>query len=175
MLDPNVSEGIRLFNEGNYFEAHEALECAWREETDPIRELYRGILQVAVCYLHITRGNYDGAIKMYGRSMKWLAPWPDITLGINVAQLRLDLANVVEEIQKLGQAEMGSFNQSLFRPIGYEQNNSTSRKPRAEKSLKIMCDRCGSLMVGGDCKIICPNCGNRFDCSDLNIHFDEWE
>jgi uncharacterized protein len=173
VLGPNVSEGIRLFNEGNYFEAHEALECAWREETGPIRELYRGILQAAVCYLHITRRNYDGAIKMYGRSMKWLAPWPDVTLGINVAQLRLDLANVVDEIQKLGQAEMASFNQSLFKPIEYEQNNSTSRKPRTEKSRKITCDRCGSSMVEGDCKIICPNCGNRFDCSDLNVHFEE--
>jgi len=136
ILDPNVSEGIRLFNEGNYFEAHEALECAWREETGPIRELYRGILQAAVCYLHIIRRNYDGAIKMVGRSLKWLAPWPDVTLGINVAQLRLDLADVVDEIQKLGQAEMVPFNQSLFKPIEYEQNNSISPKPRNKNHVK---------------------------------------
>jgi rubrerythrin len=37
---------------------------------------------------------------------------------------------------------------------------------------KYICDRCGHEMYERTCKIICPNCGNRFDCSDLNIYFD---
>jgi Zn finger protein HypA/HybF involved in hydrogenase expression len=40
-----------------------------------------------------------------------------------------------------------------------------SKKPHA-------CDRCGTEMREKNCKITCPNCGNRFDCSDLNIYFD---
>jgi rubrerythrin len=35
-----------------------------------------------------------------------------------------------------------------------------------------ICDRCGYEMYEHNCKVICPNCGNRFDCSDLNIYFD---
>jgi hypothetical protein len=35
-----------------------------------------------------------------------------------------------------------------------------------------ICDRCGSQMIEKLCKISCSNCGNRFDCSDLNIYFD---
>ena len=35
-----------------------------------------------------------------------------------------------------------------------------------------LCDRCGHTMYELNCKIICPNCGYRFDCSDLNIYFD---
>ena len=35
-----------------------------------------------------------------------------------------------------------------------------------------ICDRCGVKMIERNCKVICPNCGNRFDCSDLNIYFD---
>jgi Zn finger protein HypA/HybF involved in hydrogenase expression len=38
--------------------------------------------------------------------------------------------------------------------------------------LVVSCDRCGEEMYEHNCKLICPNCGNRFDCSDLNIHFD---
>ncbi|HRQ33635.1 MAG TPA: DUF309 domain-containing protein, partial [Anaerolineales bacterium] len=57
-LHPSAIEGLRLFNNGKYFEAHEALETAWLEERGKIRDLYRGILQVGVAYLHITRGNY---------------------------------------------------------------------------------------------------------------------
>lgn len=34
------------------------------------------------------------------------------------------------------------------------------------------CDRCGARMHERNCKVVCPNCGNRFDCSDLNIYFD---
>jgi ribosomal protein L37E len=37
---------------------------------------------------------------------------------------------------------------------------------------KYTCDRCGHEMYEHNCKVICPNCGNRFDCSDLNIYFD---
>ena len=38
-------DGIRLFNAGQYWRAHEALEAAWREEPGAVRDLYRGILQ----------------------------------------------------------------------------------------------------------------------------------
>jgi uncharacterized protein len=36
-------EGIACFNDQRYFEAHEALETAWRNEPGQIRELYQGI------------------------------------------------------------------------------------------------------------------------------------
>jgi hypothetical protein len=119
-LNPHVSEGIRLFNEGRYFDAHEALETAWRTEAGSIRDLYKGILQVAVCYLHITRHNYDGAIKMHHRSQKWLANWPDVVLGIHVAQLKADLAATVTELQRLGPDGIESFDLTLLKPISYE-------------------------------------------------------
>jgi hypothetical protein len=35
-----------------------------------------------------------------------------------------------------------------------------------------LCDRCGSGMIEMSCKVVCPNCGSRYDCSDLNIYFD---
>jgi hypothetical protein len=172
-LDPNVIEGIRLFNDGHYFEAHEALETAWRQETDPIRDLYQGILQVAVCYLHITRQNYDGALKMYDRSRKWLSPWPEVIQGIHVAHLQVDLTNAMVELQKNGPAGIGSYDLSLLKPIIYDETGSSGKKPPAEKNGRLICDRCGSTMITGNCKVTCPNCGNRFDCSDLNIYFDE--
>ena len=31
-IHPQAAEGLRLFNTGEYFEAHEALEVAWLEE-----------------------------------------------------------------------------------------------------------------------------------------------
>jgi hypothetical protein len=157
---PNAVEGMRLFNEGKFLEAHEELEIAWKEEAGAIRDLYRGILQVAVTYLHITRGNYEGAIKVHGRSLKWLAGWDTICRGINIGKLRADTELVMREVERLGKTNIKAFDNSLFKPIQWNEKRSW------------VCDRCGSGMCEKNCKITCPNCGNRFDCSDLNLYFD---
>jgi len=156
-------DGIALFNRGEYFEAHEALEDAWRDEESEIRDLYRGILQIAVTYLHITRGNYTGAVKVYGRSQKWLKKYPAVCQCVNVKQLLADAKNVMDSLQALGEENIASFDRSLFKPI-------LLTKPTDKRI--FICDRCGHEMVERNCKITCPNCGNRFDCSDLNIYFD---
>ncbi len=164
-LPPHAAEGLRLFNEGKYFEAHEALEIAWLEEKSKVRDLYRGILQVGVAYLHITRGNYHGAVKVYGRSQKWLKDFPSVCRGIEVADLRKDAEAVIEEVMKLGKRGIGEFDRSLLKPVRWEET------PKRGRQIYI-CDRCGSEMHEKNCKVTCPNCGNRFDCSDLNIYFD---
>jgi uncharacterized protein len=159
-LHPKAIEGLKLFNEKQFFETHEELEDAWRDEKGAIRELYRGILQVAVVYLHITRGNYDGAIKVYERCIKWLKDWPDVCRGIQVGKLRNDLENAIKEVRRLGKENINGFNTSLFKNVEWN-----------EKRVWI-CDRCGAEMHEKNCRVSCPNCGNRFDCSDLNIYFD---
>ena len=44
--------------------------------------------------------------------------------------------------------------------------------PAVEGEHAYTCDRCGAAMIESNCKIICWNCGHRFDCSDLHIYFD---
>ena len=160
MLHPKAIEGLKLFNQKKFFETHEELEDAWRDETGEIRKLYQGILQIAVAYLHITRGNYPGALKVYERGMKWLTPWPDLCRGVDVGQLKKDANKVIAEVKRLGAENIGRFNPMLFQPVQWN-----------EKKIWI-CDKCGSEMHEKSCKVSCPNCGNRFDCSDLNIYFD---
>ncbi len=118
-LHPKAIEGMELFNAGHYFEAHEALEAAWRDETGPVRDLYRGILQVGVTYLHIRRRNYDGAIKVYQRSLKWLRLWPDTCRGVAVGQLRRDLEAAITAVKKLGPEHIIEFDASLLKPVLY--------------------------------------------------------
>lgn len=159
-LHPQAAQGLRLFNAAKYFEAHEALEDAWNDEHGKVRELYRGILQVAVVYLHITRANYAGAVKVYSRSQRWLKDWPSVCRGIEVEELRRNAEAVIDEVRRLGPENIGVFDLSLLRPVSW-----------TEKHVYI-CDRCGNKMHEKNCKVTCPNCGNRFDCSDLNLYFD---
>jgi predicted metal-dependent hydrolase len=120
-MHARAREGISLFNQGRYFEAHEELEAAWKEERGKVRELYQGILEAGVTYLHIRRGNYAGALKVYGRSMRWLSAWPDICRGADVGQLRRDLAAAMEETRRLGNTRLGEFDPALFRPIVWKE------------------------------------------------------
>ena len=119
-LHPQAIHGMELFNQGRYFEAHEALEAAWRAETGPVRDLYRGILQVGVVYLHITQYNYPGAIKVYQRCRKWLQPWPETCRGVQVGRLRQDLETVMAALQRLGPQHILEFDTSLLKPVHYQ-------------------------------------------------------
>jgi predicted metal-dependent hydrolase len=119
--------GIEKFNQGEYFEAHELLEEAWNEDETPARELYRAILQVAVAYLQIERGNYNGAMKMFLRVRQWIDPLPDQCRGVDVAQLRVDARQVHESLQALGREEIGKFDRRLFKRVIYEDARGVNR------------------------------------------------
>ncbi len=164
-LHPQAVEGLRLFNAGEYFEAHEALEDAWNAEQGEARNLYQGILQVAVTYLHITRGNYNGALKVYVRSQRHLKDVAEVCQGIQVEKLRRDAKAVIQEVQRLGMEHIHEFNTALLQPVSWDEGFRKQKQA-------YTCDRCGSRMHEKNCKVTCPNCGNRFDCSDLNLYFD---
>jgi predicted metal-dependent hydrolase len=159
-LPPKVVEGLRLFNRKQYFESHEELEDAWRAEKGSIRYLYQGVLQAAVTYFHITRGNYEGALKLHERCMKLLKDYPDVCRGIQVGKLKNDLNAVIKEVKRLGRERIKEFDTSLFKDVDWSEQRTWT------------CDRCGTRMYEKNCKVVCPNCGNQFDCSDLNIYFD---
>lgn len=122
-LAPLVIEGLELFNQGEYYKCHDALEAAWNEDQTAGRELYRGILQVGIAYYQIQRGNYRGAVKMLLRVRQWLDPLPDWCRGIHVAKLRQEAATVQEALTTLGADSVGSFDQQLFQPVEYKITN----------------------------------------------------
>lgn len=121
-LSPLARRGLEEFNRGEYFEAHETLEEAWNEDETPGRELYRAILQVAVAYLQIERGNYNGAMKMFLRMRQWFAPLPARCRGVDIDQLRADSQRVYETLVALGRDRIGEFDRSLLRPVVYERS-----------------------------------------------------
>jgi predicted metal-dependent hydrolase len=116
-LHPSAQKGVELFNKRKYWEAHEALEQAWLEETGPSRHLYKGILQAGVTYLQIERRNFIGMAKMYERCRKWLAPWPEVCRGIKIGQLRKDVALIILAAGELGPDRLDKIDQVLFRPL----------------------------------------------------------
>lgn len=112
-------EGIRLFDEHEFWEAHEVLEHAWIQEQRPVRDLYRSILQVGVAYYQIQQGNYRGAIKMFLRAVQWLDPLPDECQGIDLAQFKRDAAAARAALEALPPDTINQFDRSLFKPVPF--------------------------------------------------------
>jgi hypothetical protein len=113
-LPEGVVRGLAEFNAGQYFEQHETLELVWRAELRPIRELYRGILQIGVACLQIERGNATGAIKMIDRAVRWLQPFRPTCQTVDVDRLLSDTALLRNEIERAGFDQPERVNRALF-------------------------------------------------------------
>lgn len=80
-------QGIEHFNRREFFEAHEVWETLWRATPGPEREVYHGLIQVAVTCLHLTRGNLAGAKYELAQARAHLAPSLPQAQGIDLAAL----------------------------------------------------------------------------------------
>lgn len=78
-------EFTRLFNEGEYFDAHEVLEDLWIMEVPPLRDYYKGLIQAAVALCHWERGNHGGARRLWILGRGYLAECPPHMEGLDLA------------------------------------------------------------------------------------------
>jgi predicted metal-dependent hydrolase len=108
---------IAMFNAGDYYKQHDALEELWRETDRPVRALYQAILQVGVGYFQATRGNRRGALKMLKRGLEKLALLPDVCQGVDVQALRQDAAGVQMALKALSAEGVDLFDRTLFQPV----------------------------------------------------------
>ncbi|HLF29346.1 MAG TPA: DUF309 domain-containing protein [Anaerolineae bacterium] len=113
-LPEGARRGIEEFDAGQYFEQHETLELVWRAETRRVRELYRGILQIGIALLQIERGNARGALKMFERGFRWLAPFQPVCQGVDVERLVREARAVYAEVKRLGPARIPEIDRSMF-------------------------------------------------------------
>ena len=79
--DAALRRGAALFNQREFYAQHEVLEDAWRAESRPVRDLYRGILQVGVGCYHLSRGNHRGACNLLRYGLARLEPFEPEVLG----------------------------------------------------------------------------------------------
>ena len=71
-----LASGLELFNQGEYFEAHEELERPGAPRPGRCASCTAAFCRSRWPIYHILRGNYRGAVKMFLRSRTWLDPFP---------------------------------------------------------------------------------------------------
>ena len=114
-----VLEGIEEFNRGEFFEAHEYLEDAWREETGRIRYLYQGILQVGVGFYHQENGNWKGATGLLGSGITRLKEFEPEALGIDVSRLIRESESCLSDLEDLGRERVREFDRTKVPKVGW--------------------------------------------------------
>ena len=86
MSDP--TKGVRLFNSGLYWEAHEAWENEWTPDRHgPDSGFYKGLIQVAAGCLHYGRRNRRGAVNKWRSGAGYLRPYLPAHLGVRLDDL----------------------------------------------------------------------------------------
>jgi predicted metal-dependent hydrolase len=96
---PGFDGGIRHFNAGRFFEAHEAFEeLLDAVESDDRWDLLVALIQVAVGY-HKCASGHPGAARMLGLGLVKLRPFPDDARGLALAALR---ARIADDVASLG-------------------------------------------------------------------------
>jgi hypothetical protein len=101
--------GIAQFNRRDFFPCHETLEAMWLEESDDVRYLYQGILQVGVGYLHLMRANHHGAVTKLHSGCALLDYFKPICMGVEVSSLLTTAQGHLELLQELGPERLSEF------------------------------------------------------------------
>jgi uncharacterized protein len=91
-------EGLRLFNDEDFFECHEVLEELWGETVGPSKKFYQGLIQAAVALFHFGNGNLGGAKKVYLSSRKYLDAYPATYEGLDLEKFLADMQHCFQEL-----------------------------------------------------------------------------
>ena len=91
-------EGVRLFEAGDYWDCHEALEPLWLAATDLNKHFYGGIILLAAA-LHKARamGSPRGGRRNYAKALSHLALVPDNYKNVCVRELEASVHEALRD------------------------------------------------------------------------------
>jgi predicted metal-dependent hydrolase len=100
-VDARLREGIRLFNAGHYFEAHEALEEFYQRAEETRKPFVEALIQLAAA-VRLAR-DFDeakGSTRMVRQALIRLENYRPVYLGVKVAGLMQAMEAWANETEK---------------------------------------------------------------------------
>jgi len=92
--------GLELARSGDYFEAHEAFELAWRRARDEERDFFQGLVHAVVFAYQLGRGREVGAERQRAKALARLAPYAPVHRGLDVERLRAALVRAEPDLRQ---------------------------------------------------------------------------
>lgn len=96
----DISEGIKLFNNADFFAAHDYFEDLWIKSNRDDKLFYQGMVQISVGSFHLTCGNYKGALSQYRKGTNKLKMYVPYYKGVNIAKVLNDVSPIIEELTR---------------------------------------------------------------------------
>jgi predicted metal-dependent hydrolase len=82
-----IAEGLALVRSGGGFAAHELFEELWRAAAPAERDLYQGLVHVAVATYQDDRGNPVGRTSQLEKALRRLAAYAPVYEGLAIEPL----------------------------------------------------------------------------------------
>jgi hypothetical protein len=89
VVEPQLTEFIRCFNQQAYYEAHDVLEELWLKTRGEPRDFYKGLIQTAAVFLKLQQGKPDPAARLALRAAAHLEKYRPVCEDVDV-ELVLD-------------------------------------------------------------------------------------
>ena len=90
---------LNLFNNQQWYEAHDAFEDIWNTLDGDERQIIQGILQVSVSQFHLSKGNLNGATILLGEGLGRIKNRTNIDLGIDLDSFCKNLEELLIKLQ----------------------------------------------------------------------------
>lgn len=94
-------EGLELFNDGQWFDAHEAWEDVWHLASGDRKRFYQGLIQCAVTLEHMRRGNPRGVVTVFDSARSKFVGLANPYLGVDWRRLLEQIDAMVAPIRGL--------------------------------------------------------------------------
>jgi uncharacterized protein len=91
-MDEWLRDGLQRIRRGEYFEAHESLEDAWRAAEPAEKDFFQGLVHVAVAWHHAGRGNRPGCERQLAKAERRLHGFAPEHRGVDVAAILVSVA-----------------------------------------------------------------------------------
>ncbi|HYR26976.1 MAG TPA: DUF309 domain-containing protein [Thermoanaerobaculia bacterium] len=79
-----ISRGVSLFNDSEFWLAHEAWEELWLTESGDAKQFLQGLIQLAAAYVHVKRGSSPrGSVRLFDAALRRLDPFPEGHEGVS--------------------------------------------------------------------------------------------
>ncbi len=106
--------GIELYQAGHYWNAHEAWEEVWLQAPRELRAFYQGLIQITAAFVHLTRNEYPGTVRLLDEGIAKLEAHPDGTRGIALAAFVAGARAVRERVHALGEKRLPELDRALI-------------------------------------------------------------
>ena len=107
--------GLKLYNEKNFYDAHEKWEDLWSDYYLKDRLFIQGLIQLSVSFVHLKNNNMNGAKSLLNKCKQKFEGF-DIQRGIDVKKLLISIEKVQNNYDHIDSSE--DFNWNLVPRLG---------------------------------------------------------